>query len=147
MLVQIFTETEKLENGKYRLRFHHLTELDDCGTTRIDWKASDNLEAQTLAVGFAIRDIVEGDQKLGMFATGRTAIVYCPNLVLVEYIKFRPLRGDHLYLSKYINRINTLRTRNGVLVSLGRIEEVVPSTKEFWANIYGVKKYATKQEQ
>lgn len=138
MIIQIFTYSEKIENG-FMLYHKHYADYVPLETTKHAVYDVDQLTADTFNVGFAIKTIVNEDSKFGIvrkekFAnthnTDKTAVevkswieyksglkrfacVYTENEEVFKNVRYS-IRVNDAYLTRVFNRIIQLKTDWGI---------------------------------
>lgn len=136
--IQVFTETELTGPERFDLRRREYVDFAECARHTMHWEGVNEREAKAIAVGMAIRSIINDDTKLGAF-NERKAIVYSDDPRLVDYINFRPLDKEDDYLQRLIERICLLIKQHRIVLSYGKWFEIQDSNRELWSKVYGVK--------
>jgi hypothetical protein len=66
MFIQIFTKTEKQENGLYKFYHNHYLDGVKLESKFLEWKADSDYLADAINIGFAMRENIEADRKFGI---------------------------------------------------------------------------------
>jgi len=162
MLIQIFTQSIRINATEFYLSHMHYLDGVKVDKKRLPvWKAENKTQADLFNIGFAMKENIEQDRKLGIvhreynfisvykgmkadspktwteYKSGikRHVTIYTDNEALADNIKRSFFIGNS-YDTRLFNRIVKLKTDFGIGVSYLTVDMITDELKDVWKMNY-----------